>query len=132
MQSVSPAPPKTRPKYYDVNLLHLPVAGLMSIFHRISGVVMFMVLFPALLFILQETLGSEAGFARWKTYLAHPLAKLVLLGFVWCYLHHFFAGIRFLLLDVHIGIGKIPARRTAVAVMALGVLGTLLVGFLIW
>ena len=92
MNSASPAPTKARPKHYDTNLLHLSVPGLLSILHRVSGAVMFLVLLPLLLIILQQTLRSESGFMQWKTMLAQPLAELVLLGLVWAYLHRFLAG----------------------------------------
>jgi succinate dehydrogenase / fumarate reductase cytochrome b subunit len=132
MNSTSTAPARARPKYYDVNLLHLPVAGLMSIFHRASGAAMFLLLIPLGLYALQESLGSEAGFARWAAIAGHPLAKLVVLGFVWSFVHHFFAGIRYLFLDVHVGISKEASSRTALAVMIAGIAGTLVVGWLIW
>jgi succinate dehydrogenase/fumarate reductase cytochrome b subunit len=53
---------------------------------------MFLVLISLLLIILQQTLRSESGFMQWTTVLEHPLAKLVLLGFAWAYLHRFLAG----------------------------------------
>jgi succinate dehydrogenase / fumarate reductase, cytochrome b subunit len=121
-----------RPKYYDLNLLNLPAPGLLSIFHRISGAVMFLVLIPLLLFMLQQSLQSESEFQRWKACLAHPVAKLVMLGFIWSYLHHFLAGIRYLLLDVHWGIKLDQARSSAKLVLVLGVVGTLLIGVWIW
>lgn len=132
MSASAPRSPATRPKYYDLNLLNLPMPGLVSIFHRITGIVMFLFLIPALLFVLQCTLGSEDGFNRWKALFAHPLVKLVVLGFVWAYMHHFFAGIRYLLLDVHIGIAKEPAQLSAKIVLVLGVIATLLIGVRIW
>ena len=55
-----------------------------------------------------------------------------MLGVAWAYAHHFFAGLRYLLLDVHVGIAKEPARKSAVAVLALGLLATLLIGWCIW
>ena len=131
MPSPQPAS-RQRPKYVDINLLHLPLPGLVSIFHRVTGVVMFMFLIPAVLFVLQCTLGSEAGFNEWKSVLAHPLAKLIVLGFVWSYMHHLFAGIRYLLLDVHVGIALEPARMSARIVLASGVIATVLVGVRIW
>ena len=131
MPSSQPAS-RQRPKYYDINLLHLPMPGLVSIFHRITGVAMFLFLIPVVLFVLQGTLGSEAGFNHWKSVFAHPLAKLILLGFVWCYMHHLFAGIRYLLLDVHVGIALEPARTSARIVLAAGVIATGLVGVRIW
>lgn len=121
-----------RPKYYDLNLLNLPAPGLLSIFHRISGAVMFLVLIPLLLFMLQQSLQSEAGFQQWKSWLSHPICKLIALGFIWSYLHHFLAGIRYLLLDVHVGIAKESAQFSAKIVLALGVIGTLLIGVWIW
>ena len=123
---------KQRPKYYDLNLAHLPVPGLVSIFHRISGALLFLPVIPALLYLMQATLGSEAGWLRWKGVLAEPAVKLVVLGFVWLYAHHFFAGIRYLLLDVHLGVAKEPARASAKLVFALGAVATLLVGWRLW
>ena len=55
--------PKPRPRYYDLNLAHLPPPGLVSIFHRISGLLLFFPVLPALLYLLQSTLGSEDGYA---------------------------------------------------------------------
>ena len=124
--------PKPRPKYYDLNLAHLPPPGLVSIFHRVSGLALFFPILPLLLYALQQTLGSEAGWTHWKEVFPRPLVKLVLLAVVWLYAHHFWAGIRYLLLDVHVGIEKQPARTTAVVVLVLGVLTTALVGWCIW
>ena len=131
MSSVQRAP-ATRPKYYDLNLLNLPIPGLVSIFHRVTGVIMLLFLIPALLYVLQCTLGSEADFNRWKSYFSTPLVKVIVLGFVWAYMHHFFAGIRYLLLDVHVGTDLPSARFSAEAVMVLGVAATLLIGARIW
>ena len=125
-------PAAARPKYVDINLLNLPIPGLVSIFHRVTGVVMFLFLIPALLFVLQCTVGSEAGFDRWKSFFSAPLVKIIFLGFVWAYMHHFFAGIRYLLLDVHIGVALAPARLSAKIVMVAGLVATLLIGARIW
>ena len=124
--------PKQRPKYYDLNLAHLPVPGLVSIFHRISGAVLFLPAIPLLLYLMQSTLGSEAGWLHWKGVLSGPAVKLVLLGFVWLYAHHFFAGIRYLLLDLHLGVAKQPARASAKLVFALGAAATLLIAWRLW
>lgn len=124
--------PKPRPRYYDLNLAHLPPPGLVSIFHRISGFLLFFPVLPALLYLLQVTLGSEEGYSRWRDFFAQGGVKLVLLGFIWLYAHHFWAGIRYLLLDVHWGVDKAPARASAIAVLALGVITTLLIGWRLW
>jgi succinate dehydrogenase / fumarate reductase cytochrome b subunit len=124
--------PKPRPRYYDLNIAHLPPPGLVSIFHRISGLLLFFPILPALLYLLQSTLGSEEGYARWRDFFGQGEVKLVLLGFVWLYAHHFWAGIRYLLLDLHWGVQKAPARASANAVLALGVVTALLVGWRLW
>ena len=124
--------PKSRPKYYDLNLAHLPPPGLVSILHRISGALLFFPILPALLYLLQASLSSEDSYRHWLGYFSSPLAKLVLLGVIWLYAHHFFAGIRYLLLDLHIGIGKEPSRSSAVTVLVLGLLATLLIGWRLW
>ena len=132
MASAPPVAPRARPKYYDLNLLNLPPPGLVSIFHRITGVAMFLCLIPAVLFVLQVTLSSEAGFAQWKGYFAQPLVKVIVLAFIWSYMHHLFAGIRYLLLDVHIGVQKEQARLSANIVLIAGVIATILIGARIW
>lgn len=124
--------PKPRPRYYDLNLAHLPPPGLVSIFHRISGFVLFFPVVPALLYLLWCTLGSEADFNRWRDFFAQREVKVILLAFAWLYAHHFWAGIRYLLLDLHIGIEKAPARTSANVVLALGVLTALVVGACLW
>jgi succinate dehydrogenase / fumarate reductase cytochrome b subunit len=126
------AAPKPRPKYYDLNLAHLPPPGLVSILHRMSGALLFFPILPALLYVLQVTLGSEEGFARWQEFFARPVVKLLLLGAIWLYAHHFFAGLRYLLLDLHIGIGKSPSRTSALAVLVLGAVATVLIGWRLW
>ena len=124
--------PKPRPKYYDLSLAHLPPPGLVSILHRVSGLLLFFPLLPALLYLLQATLASEQGYAQWRDFFAHPFVKVLALGAIWLYAHHFWAGIRFLLLDLHWGVDRAPARASAVAVLVLGVLTTLLAGWRLW
>ncbi len=126
------AAPKVRPKYYDLNLLNLPLPALVSIFHRITGMVMFLFMIPLSLYLLQATLKSESGFNFWSNVLNFPVAKLILLGFVWAFLHHFFAGLRYLLLDLHIGVDKAAARTSSVWVLILGAVATILFGARIW
>ena len=124
--------PKQRPKYYDLNLAHLPPPGLVSIFHRISGLALFFPILPALLFVLDEVLGSQRGYDDWREFISRPLVKLVMLGVIWLYAHHFWAGLRYLALDLHWGIAKAPARASAIAVLVLGVVTTMLAGWRLW
>ena len=124
--------PKPRPKYYDLSLAHLPPPGLVSIFHRISGLALFFPVLPILLYVLHQSLGSEQGYGYWRDFFSRPLVKVVMIGALWLYAHHFWAGIRYLLLDVHIGIQKAPARTSANVVLVLGVLTAALVGWRLW
>ena len=124
--------PKQRPKYYDLNLAHLPPPGLVSILHRVSGLALFFPILPALLFVLDEVLGSPQGYADWREFCSRPLVKLVMFGVIWAYAHHFWAGLRYLALDLHWGIAKAPARASAIAVLVFGLLTTILVGWRLW
>ncbi|HEX4780696.1 MAG TPA: succinate dehydrogenase, cytochrome b556 subunit [Usitatibacter sp.] len=132
MSAGTPPRPKHYRPWYDLNLAHLPPPGLLSIFHRVSGAALFFPILPLALYALQSSLGSEAGFARWHDLAAHPLAKLLLTGAAWLYAHHFFAGLRYLALDLHWGIAKAPARASAIVVLVLGVASALLFAWRIW
>jgi succinate dehydrogenase / fumarate reductase cytochrome b subunit len=123
---------KPRPVYLDLVRIRLPLPGIVSILHRISGALLFLFGIPLLLAAVATSLGSPAAFAEMKTAWAHPLAKLVLLGFAWAYLHHFCAGIRYLLLDLHKGIDLPAARRSSVIVLVVSLALTLMVGVRLW
>ncbi len=123
---------KKRPLWYNLNLLNLPLPGLVSILHRISGFALF-VLLLWLLSLLDASLASAERFVALKQTLAHPLVKLVLLGLLWAYLHHLCAGIRYLFLDIHWGVDLAAARATSAAVLAVSlVLTAVLGGWLLW
>ena len=124
--------PQQRPKYYDLSLAHLPPPGLVSILHRVSGLLLFFPVLPLALYAMQTTLGSEAGFARWQEFFARPVVKLIGLGVVWAYAHHFWAGWRYLFLDLHWGVARTPARTSAVIVLVLGAATTVLIGWRLW
>lgn len=126
-----PAAKKKRPLWYNVSPFNLPLPGLVSIFHRISGALLFLGL-AWFLFLLEMSLSSEAGFAHFKAYVAHPLVKLALLGFLWAFLHHFCAGIRYLFLDIDRGIALAPARRSAFAVLVVSLALTAVLGARLW
>ena len=121
--------PKPRPKYYDLSLAHLPPPGLVSIFHRISGLLLFFPILPCLLLLMQDALGSEQGFDEWRDFFSRPLVKIMLVGVIWAYAHHFWAGIRFLLLDLHWQVTRAPAQKAALIVLALGILTTVVVAW---
>lgn len=121
---------KKRPLWYNLSLLNLPLPGLVSILHRISGAALFLLL-PWLLYLLGASLASPEGFDAVKGALAHPLARLVLLGLLWALLHHLFAGIRFLFLDIDKGVGLAAARATSAAVLAVSLTLTAVLGWLL-
>lgn len=123
---------RPRPVYLNLVRIRLPLPGLVSILHRISGAALFLFGIPLLLFGLQWSLASEGTFASLRTVVDQPFVKLVVFGLIWAYLHHFCAGIRFLLLDVHRGIELQPARRSSVVVLVVSLALTILVGVRLW
>ncbi len=123
---------KQRPVYLNLVRIRLPLPGIVSILHRVSGVALFLVGLPLLLVGVARSLGSAEGFAAFVAALSTPLAKIVLLGLIWAYLHHFCAGIRFLLLDIHQGIELKPARQSSVAVLVISLTLAVLVGVRLW
>lgn len=114
---------KARPKYLSLASIlfeiRLPVAGWVSILHRVSGALLF-VATVWLLFLLDRSLSSETGFESVRHYTSLPVVKLALLVLIWAYCHHLCAGIRFLFLDIHKGIDKDSARRTSIVVIVAG------------
>ena len=122
---------QTRPKFLDLTAIKLPVPALVSILHRISGFGLFLFL-PLLLWLLHSSLASPDAYARYRETIAHPLMKLILIGLLWAFLHHLFAGLRFLLLDVHVGTELKTARSSSRAVLAASILLTIVLGALLW
>ena len=123
---------KPRPVYLDLVRIRLPLPGIVSILHRLSGAALFLVGIPLLLLGLRSSLASPEAFAQLEAAVSQPLVKLVLIGLIWAYLHHFCAGIRFLLLDVQRGIELAPARRSSVAVLVASLALTLMIGVRLW
>lgn len=122
---------KPRPKHLNLMQIRLPVPGIISIMHRISGAVLFL-LIPLLLWLFQTSLESAASFAEFRSVVAHPLMKLVLIGLLWGYLHHLLAGLRHLFLDLDLGTELATARLTSMIVLATGIVLTLAVGVALW
>lgn len=113
----------TRPIHRNINIgqivaYRLPIAGVLSILHRISGALMFLLL-PFVLYLFDKSLTSELSFGLFKSITSNWFAKLVILALIWAFLHHFCAGIRHLFMDVHIGLEKDSSRQSAVAVFAI-------------
>ena len=118
---------KRRPKNLDLPTIRLPLPGILSIIHRISGAGMFLLL-PFLLWLFQSSLASPETFASAREVVGHPLARIILLGLIWFYMHHFCAGIRYLLLDLHKGVELEAARLSSKIVFAVSIALTLIIG----
>lgn len=116
---------KVRPKNLNLFTIRMPINALVSILHRVTGCVLFLVL-PILLVTFQFSLSSSAQFQEVQDLMHSSLVKLILLGLAWSFFHHFFAGIRHLAMDVHWATTLIKARYTSKMVFVLGGLATLL------
>ena len=123
---------KPRPVYLNLVQIRLPLPGIVSILHRISGAALFLFGIPLLLAGVGASLASPESYAQLRATLSHPLVKLLLLGFAWAYLHHFCAGIRYLLLDLHKGVALPAARQSSVIVLVVSLALTLIVGARLW
>jgi succinate dehydrogenase / fumarate reductase cytochrome b subunit len=93
----------------------------------ISGAALFLML-PFLLYLFDQSLASEISYQKFQAITGNMLVKIILLGLIWSFLHHFCAGIRYLLLDLDIGVEKLDANRSAIFVFFLGLALTALVG----
>ncbi|MCX7162917.1 MAG: succinate dehydrogenase, cytochrome b556 subunit [Rhodocyclales bacterium] len=119
---------KKRPKYLALHEIRLPLAGYASILHRVSGAGLFLML-PLLIWLLQLSLGfTTESAATFSAVTGNLLVKLILLGLLWAFLHHFCMGIRILLIDIHVGVEKQQANASAVAVMLVSLTMTLIFG----
>jgi succinate dehydrogenase / fumarate reductase, cytochrome b subunit len=131
-EAVREVPKKERPEFRNIHVTQLsnyrlPLAGVVSILHRISGLLMFALL-PFALYLMELSIRSEISFAYFQGIAANPLVKLILLALVWAYMQHFCAGVRHLVMDLHIGLDKDSARKSAVTVLLISLSLTALVG----
>ncbi|TNF95918.1 MAG: succinate dehydrogenase, cytochrome b556 subunit [Gammaproteobacteria bacterium] len=106
--------------------IRLPMMGIVSILHRISGVLMF-VSIPLLVYLFHLSVTGEPEFERTLVLLQNPFMKLLLLLLAWSVFHHLFAGIRYLLIDIDIGINKPQARMSAYIALFAGFLMAVIV-----
>jgi succinate dehydrogenase / fumarate reductase cytochrome b subunit len=124
---------KKRPEFRNINALtdlptyRLPVAGIVSILHRISGAVMFLLL-PFVVWLFDTSVSSEISFAKFKAAFNIGLGfapgwfiKLVALALIWAYLHHLIAGVRHLYMDATHSVTKEFGKSSAVVVLVLSV-----------
>jgi succinate dehydrogenase / fumarate reductase cytochrome b subunit len=110
----------TRPVFLNLFKIHLPVTAVLSVAHRLTGIVLFLMI-PVLIYLLDLSLTGPAGFARVRALLQEPLWHSLLILLTWFIAHHFFAGIRYLLIDIDIGIRPPASRLGAWVVLAAGI-----------
>ncbi len=130
---------KQRPIYRNIHVsqivaYRLPPAGIVSILHRVSGALMFLLL-PFVVWLFDVSLSTEASYERFTNafvagigWLPAWFVKLVVLGLIWSYLHHAIAGLRHLWMDVTHSVGLQQAHLSALATLAISGLLTVLLG----
>jgi len=132
----SAAAKKQRPKFLSLPAIlfqiRMPLPAWVSILHRVSGALLVFPFAAWALYLLDASLRSEQGFSRIGEYMGMPLAKLGLLVFLWAGCHHFCAGIRYLVLDLNMGIELRPARISSALVIVAGLVLTALFAVKLW
>ncbi|MFT3814493.1 MAG: succinate dehydrogenase, cytochrome b556 subunit [Acidovorax sp.] len=132
---------KKRPEFRNINAFkdlttyRLPAAGWVSILHRASGLLMFLLL-PFVLWMFDTSLSSEISFARFAAafnagvgFVPGWFVKLVALALIWAYLHHFIAGLRHLWMDLsHAAVSKEFGKSSALVTLVLSIALTVVLG----
>ncbi len=116
-----------RPVFLNLLRIHLPVAGVMSIAHRVSGVALFLAL-PCASWLLATSLSGPSGWRSIQRLFESWPGRVLLIIALWALLHHLFAGVRYLLLDLDIGIQRPRYRYSAWAVLVCAPLAALALG----
>jgi succinate dehydrogenase / fumarate reductase, cytochrome b subunit len=128
---------RARPQFRNLSLpqlmqYRLPLAGILSILHRISGALMFLIGIPLMLYLFDLSVSSEISWQKMLELTRSWWLRLILLGFIWAFAHHFCAGIRYLLLDTHRGLEKQQAKTSAMISFAASIVLTLVFGFFLF
>lgn len=116
---------KKRPVFLDLTRIDMPVMAVLSVAHRITGIVMFLSI-PAVIYLLGLSLSSPQGYETVTSLFDSGLFRLVLLIALWCFAHHFFAGIRYFMLDLDIGVDVVNGRKSAWCVLGAGLVVTVI------
>jgi len=118
----------------DIVSYRLPPAGIVSILHRISGVIMFLLL-PFIIWMFDTSVTSEVSYDEFTSvftagagFLPGWFIKLIALGLIWAYLHHFIAGVRHLWMDATHSVSKELGHNSALVTLVLSVALTLVLG----
>jgi succinate dehydrogenase / fumarate reductase cytochrome b subunit len=123
---------RPRPVYLNLLAIRLPLPAFVSILHRASGALLFLVGIPFVLWVVQRALASPDAWSAMRGVLGHPFIKLVLVVLAWAYFHHLLAGVRHLFMDLHFGMELKSARQSAAVVLVLALLLTLAVAVKLW
>lgn len=120
-----------RPKNLNLFTIRLPIPAIVSILHRISGIILFLII-PLFLWGLNLSLTSQQDYDQLKECLTSPVCKF----FTWCFLaafiYHFVAGIRHLLMDVHVGEELKSGRLSAILTFVISIILIILAGIWLW
>lgn len=119
--------PKQRPVFLDLLRIRQPATAVLSIGHRLSGILLVLAI-PLLVYLFDRSLASARGYEETTALLRSVPARLALLLLIWSFAHHFFAGIRYLLIDVDVGADIRPARVSAWLVFAAGLIVLVIAG----
>lgn len=147
MTELSSSSRPKRPEFRNINALtdlpsyRLPLAGWVSILHRVSGALLF-ILMPFIIWMFDTSISSEISFAKFTSVfrIGIPLndaavmipgwfVKLVALAIIWAYLHHFIAGVRHIWMDINHAVSKEFGKSSAIVTLALGTGLTVILGF---
>lgn len=116
----------SRPYFLNLLKIRLPIPGIVSIFHRVSGVFLFVAI-PLFVYLLDLSLQGHSGFHRAEVFLDLSWVKFFMLIVIWSLVHHLYAGIRFLLTDFDIGLSKQQSINTAWLVIIAEVISLILI-----
>lgn len=120
-----------RPVNLDLGSMKYPPMAIVSILHRISGLVLFLLL-PMMLYFLCLSLRSAESFAHLQTLLTSPYCKVLLWGFSAAFVYHLIAGIRHMMMDLGFGEGLHAGRVSANVVIVLAIILAVILGVWIW
>jgi len=122
---------KRRPVNLNLFTIKFPITAIISILHRVSGVLLFL-LIPLFLWMLSASLANPLSFSELQEFLAHPVMKLLMWGTLAALLYHLLAGIRHILMDAGWGEDLLTARLSARILIGLTIVLTLLAGVWLW
>ena len=132
---------KKRPEFRNINAFkdlttyRMTPAAWVSILHRASGIIMFLLL-PFIIWMFDTSLSSEISFARFTAvfnagagFLPGWFVKLVALAVIWAYLHHLIAGLRHLWMDTnHDAVTKSFGKSSALVTLVVSIGLTIVLG----